>query len=56
MKKSGAIEYKMTKASADYLLKERKGEEKNMRPEVYLAKVINEGYGLLRNCVQVKIY
>ncbi len=56
MIKSGKVEYNMPKAQAEALLKERKGEERKLKPEQYLIKVINESYGLLRNCIAVKVY
>ena len=51
--KVGALEYQMPQAMADTLLKERKGQEKNMRPQDYLVKYINEQGGVLYNCVRV---
>lgn len=51
--KVGAVEYQMPQAMADELLKERKGQEKNMRPQEYLVKFVNEQCGLLYNCVRV---
>ena len=54
--KSGAVEYKMSEALAKAYLDARKGEEKKMDPVKYLVKVINEEFGLLRNCVNVIPY
>ena len=54
--KSGGIEYKMTETMAKAYLKARKGDELKMDPIKYLAKVINEEFGLLRNCVNVIPY
>jgi hypothetical protein len=51
--KVGACEYQMPQAMATELLKERKGQEKNMRPQDYLVKYVNEQCGLLYNCVRV---
>lgn len=51
--KIGACEYQMPQAMATELLKERKGLEKNMRPQDYLMKYVNEQCGLLYNCVRV---
>lgn len=54
--KPGSIEYKMPKAIADEFLKTRKGEDKNMNPQDYLIKCVNEEYGLLHNCVKVIVF
>lgn len=51
--KVGAIEYQMPQKMADELLKTRKGMEKNMRPQDYLVKYVNEQNRLLYNCVRV---
>ena len=51
--KCGACEYQMTKEMANELLKARKGADKNLRPQDYLIKHINEEFGLLYNCVKV---
>ncbi len=51
--KVGAVEYQMPQMMADELLKERKGQEKNMRPQDYLVKYVNEQCGLMYNCVRV---
>ena len=53
--KIGAIEYQMTAAMADEILKARKGAEKNLRPQEALIKYINEQMGLLFNCVKVTV-
>ena len=47
------IEYKMSRAMADFLLGERKGDEKKMQPGKYLAKIINDQFGLNGNCINV---
>lgn len=52
-KKAGAIEYQMSQKFADELLKTRKGQEKNMNPQDFLIKYVNDEYGLLYNCVRV---
>ena len=54
--KPGNIEYKMPQAMADALLKERRDDEKKMRPQEYLVKVVNEHFGLLYNCSRVITY
>ena len=54
--KGGCVEYKMPKAMADALLKERKDGDKKMRPQEYLVKVVNDNFGLLRTCTKVIIY
>lgn len=47
------IEYEMPKEMAKILLAERKGGDRNMRPQDYLCKVVNEDFGILGNCVKV---
>lgn len=51
--KPGSVEYQMPKKFADELLKARKGSDKNMRPQDYLVKYVNEECGLLYNCTKV---
>lgn len=51
--KAGAVEYQMSKKMADDLLKVRKGADKNLQPQEFLIKYVNEECGLLRNCVKV---
>jgi hypothetical protein len=53
--KVGAVEYQMSAAAADEILRSRKGTDKNMRPRDYLVKYINEEAGLLRKCTKVTI-
>ena len=53
--KPGAIEYQMPQAFADELLKARKGQDKNMRPQDFLVKYVNEECGLMYNCVKVTL-
>lgn len=53
--KAGAVEYQMPKKFADELLKARKGQEKNMRPQDFLVQYVNDECGLLYNCVKVTI-
>lgn len=48
--KSGYVEYTMSKTMAQELLKSRKAEEKKMKPNDYLCKVINEQFGLMGTC------
>ena len=52
----GGIEYEMPKAYAKEILATRKGEERNMQPQAFLCKVVNEEFGLLGNCVKVTTY
>ena len=40
------FEYNMSKEMAAELLKTRKGTDKNMNPQDYLLKVVNEQFGL----------
>ena len=51
--KVGSIEYQMPQKFAEEILKARKGMEKNMRPQDFLVKYVNEECGLLYNCVKV---
>ena len=51
--KSGSVEYQMPKKFADELLKARKGQEKNMHPQDFLVKYVNDECGLLHNCTKV---
>ena len=52
----GGIEYEMPKEMAKQILATRKGEERNIQPQVFLCKVVNEEFGLLGNCVKVTTY
>lgn len=47
------FEYKMSKAMADEVLKNRKGEDKKMEPQKYLVKFVNEQMGLLHEVTKV---
>ena len=51
--RAGAVEYQMPQKFADELLKARKGQEKNMRPQDFLVKYVNDECGLMYNCVRV---
>ena len=51
--RAGSVEYIMPQAFAAQLLKERKGTDKNMNPQQYLVKYVNDECGLLYNCVRV---
>ena len=53
MTKAGTIEYKMPEAVAKEYLKMRNAEEKKMKPNDYLCKIVDEQYGLLGKCVRV---
>lgn len=48
-------EYIMSQRMANLLLKERKGNEKNMENQAYLCKIVNEQCGLLYPCVKVTV-
>lgn len=52
----GPIEYEMPKEFAKQILATRKGEERNMHPQDFLKKVVNEEFGLLGNCEKVTTY
>lgn len=47
--------YVMTKAMVDFLMTQRKGEEKKMKRDDYLKKVINEQFGLRGTCTEISI-
>ena len=49
----GPIEYEMPKEMAKQILATRKGEERNIHPQEFLKKVVNEEFSLLGNCVKV---
>ena len=49
----GGIEYEMPKLMAKEILNERKGADKNIHPQAYLCKVVNETFRLKGNCVKV---
>lgn len=51
--RAGAVEYAMPEGLAQEILKTRKGTEKNMHPEDFLVKVVNETFGLKEKCVKV---
>lgn len=53
MKYYNDIEYRMTSEMAKELLNSRKGLEKNMRPQEFLCKYVNEELGVKGNCVVV---
>lgn len=53
--KCGYCEYVMPKAMANTYLKNRGGEDKKMRPQDYLKKVVNEDFGLKNYCTRVII-
>ncbi len=54
--KVGSIEYKMPEAMAKSILKQRRDGDKNMRPQDYLVKYVNEELNLMRHCVKVITY
>ena len=47
------VEYQMDARAADSYLKARKGDDKKLRPNDYLCKVVNEEYNLRGYCVKV---
>lgn len=51
--KAGSVEYQMPKKMAEELLKIRRGTEKNMRPQDFLVKYVNDECGLLYHCTKV---
>ena len=44
--KNNGIEYQMTKNMFNALLKTRKSTEKNMNPYEFVAKIVNEQFGV----------
>lgn len=48
-------EYKMSKKMFDAICSTRKGEEKKMRPQDYVLKVVNEQYNLRWPCRKIII-
>lgn len=50
------IEYNMPKRLADEFLKTRKGLERNVHPQEFLCRMVNENYNLLGNCTKVNVY
>ena len=54
--KAGFIEYKMPEAMAEAYLNERTVEEKKMRPNDFLCKIVNEEFGLKSYCTRVIRY
>lgn len=50
------IEYSMPKEMAKEILATRKGENRNMNPQTFLCKVVNEEFGLKGNCTKVTTY
>lgn len=49
----GGIEYEMPAQMAKTLLLERHGEDKNMNPQDYLKKIVNETFRIKGYCVKV---
>ena len=47
------VEYVMSKTMANELLKNRKGEERKMHPQKYLAQYVTEQFGLMYPCIRV---
>ena len=54
--KAGFIEYKMPEAMAKAYLNERTAEEKKMRPNDFLCKIVNDEFGLKGYCTRVIRY
>ncbi len=52
----GEIEYEMSKEMAKEILATRKGAERNMHPQEFLKKIVNEEFGIKGNCVKVTTY
>lgn len=50
---NNVFEYKMTAGMAAMYLKTRKGNDKQLDPQVYLQKVVNEECGIKGTCVKV---
>lgn len=54
--KAGLVEYKMPEAMARAYLNGRTAEEKKMRPNDFLRKIVNESFGLKGYCTRVIRY
>ena len=52
----GEFEYNMSEQLAKEILATRKNAEKNMHPQVFLRKIVNETFGLRGQCVSVTTY
>ena len=52
----GCVEYKMPEAMAKEFLKNRSGDEKKMRPNDYLCKIVNETFCIRGRCINVILY
>lgn len=52
----GEFEYNMSEQLAKEILATRKKAEKNMHPQVFLCKIVNETFGLRGHCVSVTTY
>lgn len=50
------FEYIMSKEMADFLLKQRKGEDKKSKQQEYLRKVVNTEFGIKGICSKVTIH
>ena len=55
IKKLNGFEYKMSKEMANEYLKNRKGPEKNKRPQEFLCNLVNTEFGIRGNCIRVVI-
>ena len=51
----GPIEYEMPKEMAKQILATRKGEDRNIHPQVFLKKVVNEEFNIKGNCIKVTV-
>lgn len=51
--KVGAIEYHMPAAVAEEILKNRRGPDLKMAPQLYLCKYVDEQCGLMYRCTKV---
>ena len=52
----GEFEYNMSEQLAKEIFATRKNGEKNMHPQVFLCKIVNETFGLRGQCVSVTTY
>lgn len=55
IKKLNGFEYKMSREMANEYLKNRKGPEKNKRPQEFLCNLVNTEFGIRGNCIRVVI-
>lgn len=48
--------YKMSKQAFDEIVKARTGKEKNINPQDYVVKYVNDNYNLKGKCTEVSVH